>query len=149
VNRHAQTAAIALSYFILALICGKGFGTESAADISEKRILSKRSKDAIVTLTNASGKLTAGENNLCVLFQSLAKPSSADVQLISVDFRLVVGRIQEQPIRADLNREGVGRYCGRVDLGRQYYIPSTYYVSVHYVNETGRKRTTGVYASVK
>jgi hypothetical protein len=63
-----------------------------------------------------------------------------EVQNVSVDFALLVGRIQEKPIKAHLAREEQGRYCGRVDLGKQYHIPPNYYAFLLYADSAGKKK---------
>jgi hypothetical protein len=75
--------------------------------------------------------------------------ASVDVNNVSIDFRLLVGRVVERPIMAQLAAMGTERYCGRIDLGRQYYSPSNYYVSVRYRDVTGKKKSTGLYLSVR
>ena len=94
-----------------------------------------------IILTNDSGKLVANDNSLCVLFQSVGKTTSAEVRNVSVDFRLLVGRIQERTITAELAQDGVGRYCGHVNLGRQFYTPSSYYAFVRYTDATGKENS--------
>jgi hypothetical protein len=128
---------------------GKPLGPERPAHPSEKTIASKRLRTVAITFTNDSGKLTAGENRFCVLFHNLETANSADVQNVTVDFRLLVGKIQEEPITAELTQDGVGRYCGRINIGRQYYAPSNYYVHVRYADATGKKRTVRFYLSVR
>jgi hypothetical protein len=115
----------------------------------EKIIASKQTRSMAIVFTNDSGKLTAGDNNFCVLFQSLETATSADVHNVSVDFRLLVGRIQEIPITAQLTQDGIGRYCGRVNLGRQYYTPSSYYAYVHYADATGKKKTAQLHLTAR
>jgi hypothetical protein len=140
---------IAVCLLLAASAFGKPLGPERPPDLSEKTIASKRVRNVVIEFTNGSGKLTAGENRFCVLFYNLETANSADVQNVRVDFRQQVGKIQEKPITAELTQDGVGRYCGRINLGRQYYSPSNYYVSVRYADATGKKRTVRFYLSVR
>jgi hypothetical protein len=121
----------------------------STIEISEKTIASKRTGSLVITLTNDSGKLTAGVNDFCALFQSRSPATAIDAQEIAVDFRLRVGRILEVPVTAHLSRNSVGRYCGQINLGQQYYRPANYYVLVRYVEVTGKKKSTGLSLAVR
>jgi len=112
-------------------------------------IASKRTRNVEIVLTSDSGKLTGGDNSFCVLFQSVETRDSADVRNVSVDFRQLVGKLQEEPIRATLTQDGVGHYCGEINLGRQYYTPSSYYAFVRYTDATGKQRRARLYVSVK
>lgn len=123
-------------------------GASTAEDVQDKTIASKRSGNLVVVVTNEAGKLTPGENHFCVLFQSISPSTAIDVREVTVDFRLLVGRIEEAPITAHLNSIGAQRFCGRIDLGRQYYRPSNYYVFVRCLEATGKKRSIRLFVSV-
>ena len=123
--------------------------TSSAEGIQEKTIASKRSGNLVVVMTNETGKLTPGENHFCVQFQSISPSTAINIQEASADFRLLVGRIEEAPITAHLSSNGAQNFCGGIDLGRQYYRPANYYVLVHYVEATGKKRSTRLSLAVK
>jgi hypothetical protein len=116
---------------------------------TETAITSKRARDLVITITNADGRLREGDNDFCVLLQKRATREPPDVQDVSVDFTLLVGRIQEQPIRAHLTPDQPGRYCGHVSLGKQYYVPASYYAFVRYTDATGNKRKERLFLSVK
>lgn len=115
----------------------------------EKPVESKRTNGMVVVLASDSGKLTGGENAICVLFQDIATGGPADVQDVKLKFTLRVGRNPGEPIAAQLNRDGPGRYCGHVNLGLQYYDPATYYVEMRYADTTGKKRKLSFWATVK
>lgn len=68
-----------------------------------------------VVLTNDSGKLKPGEDSFCVLFLGLGYAPPVEVNNVSIDFRLLVGRIMERRIAAQLAANGIERYCGRID----------------------------------
>ncbi len=120
-----------------------------AAEIQEKTIATKRAGSMVITLTNETGKLTSGENHFCVLFQSAVPTDAIDIQDVTVDFRLLVGRIEEKPRTAHLSQSGAGRYCGLINLGLQYYSPSSYYAFVRYVDATGKKKSARLFLTVK
>ncbi len=111
-------------------------------------VASKRTKDFVITIIGTEGGLTAGENSLCVNFQNRATQEPVSVSNVTADFRLLVGRIEEQPIKAALVEGQKGQYCGRVDLGKLYYDPSSYYVFVHFTDDRGKKRTQRLFVSV-
>ena len=141
---------MAVSAFFVAFMFGKTLlAAPPAVDAPEKIIASRRIRNAAIVLTNDSGKLTPGENSFCVLFQTKETTSSVEVREVSVAFRLLVGRIEEKPITAQLSQEGVGRYCGRIDLGRQYYQPASYYAFVRYTENTGKKRSVRLSLTVR
>jgi hypothetical protein len=103
-------------------------------------VVSKWTKDLVITITSADGKLRRGENEFCILFQKRDTRDTVDVQNVSIDFALLVGKIHEKPIKPNLAWEQQGRYCGRVELGKQYYIPATYYAFLLHTDSAGKKR---------
>ena len=123
------------------LLCATLARASIGTDGQERTIRSTRAGDLLVTLTNESGKFTADVNRFCVLFQSKNASTAIDIHEVSVDFRLLVGRIQERPLTVHLSPNGFDRFCGDINLGRQYYRPANYYVLVHYSQATGKKRT--------
>jgi hypothetical protein len=116
---------------------------------TERTIASKRTRNVVITITNADGRLRGGDNEFCVLVQKRETRESLDVQNVSVDFTLLVGRIQEVPIKAQLAQDQPGRYCGHVNLGKQYYVPASYYAFVLYTDAGGKKRKVRLFLSVK
>jgi len=119
------------------------------AGATERTIASAQARNLAIVFANDAGKLTGGDNQLCVLFQSREAASAANVEDVSVEFRQLVGKMEEKPITAVLSQDGLGRYCGHVNLGPQYYKPSSYYALVRYVDATGRKRRVRLHVSVK
>jgi len=113
-----------------------------------KPINSQRTNGMTVVVSNESGKFTGGENAVCAIFQDLETGGPVDVQNVSLKFTLRVGRIPGGTIAAQLNRDGQGRYCGHVNLGRQYYNPAKYYVDMHYTDITGKKRNLSFWVTV-
>jgi hypothetical protein len=114
----------------------------------ENAVASKRTKNLVVTITGPDGRLKGGENSFCVVFQKRETGEPVDVQNASVEFTLLVGRIEEKPIRAQLTEEHTGRYCGHVNLGKQYYVPASYYAFVLYTDAVGKKRKTRLFVSI-
>jgi hypothetical protein len=146
-SKMIRTAA---SYLFVMCILGEMFGAASTTvDVSDKTIASKRTGSIVIALTNDTGKLTPGENHFCILFQRGNPAPAGDIGEVSVDFRLLVGRIQEEPITANLDQNGADRYCGRINLGAQYYHPASYYAFVRYVEATGKKRSARLFLTVK
>jgi hypothetical protein len=90
-----------------------------------------------------------GENKFCALFQGVASSQPVEVQNVSVDFTLLVGRIHEVPIKAKLDRERVGHFCGQVNLGKQFYVPASYYALVSYTDANGKNRKKRLFLSVR
>ncbi|HUE56730.1 MAG TPA: hypothetical protein VMO76_12920, partial [Candidatus Udaeobacter sp.] len=68
---------------------------------------------------------------------------------VAAEFSLLVGRIEEKPIVAHLSQKGTGEYCGDIDLGRQYYSPSSYYVFVRYIDPANNKRKKRFFVAVR
>jgi hypothetical protein len=103
-------------------------------------VASKRTRDLVITIANADGRLRGDDNEFCILFQKSDTRESVEAQNVSIDFALLIGRIQEKPIKAHLAREEQGRYCGRVDLGKQYHFPANYYAFLRYADSEGEKK---------
>jgi len=114
-----------------------------------KPIASRRSKDVVMVLMNENGKFTGGDNSLCVEFRNADDSGPVDVRSVSMDFSQLVGRIQQRPIMAQITQDSMGRYLGRVNLGRQYYNPAAYYAVIHYVDLAGKKKKERLLLSVK
>jgi len=114
-----------------------------------KTVAAKMEKNLVVVLTNDSGKLNPGENALCVVIRDSGTGEAADVQNVNIDFSQRVGRIVEDPITARLALESVGRYCGNVNLGRQYYRPMNFNVIIRYMDPAHQKRRAGLSLSVE
>lgn len=112
-------------------------------------ITRKKTKWAVVILSNDSGRLNAGKNKLCLFFRERHDGSPIEIVDLTLDFRLLVGKLEEQPVRANLTMEQAGQYCGTIDLGQLYYEPSSYYATVHYAEAGGTKRKIAFYVSAR
>ena len=82
-----------------------------------------------IELKNNGRPFTGRVNHFCVVF------STPEVHDVRVNFRQLVGKIEEPAIPAVLEDQGSGRFCGTVDLGHLWRDPSTYYVIVHLTND--------------
>ena len=93
--------------------------------------------------------LKATKSQYCALFSRVISGEPMQVDDVSLEFRQQVGRIAGKPVGFSPYEETTGLYCADIDLGKQYYQPSYYYVSVHYTESSGRRRTSRFYFTVK
>ena len=107
---------------------------------SENTIASGRNHGLSISIVNDSGKFAPGSNDFCVQFSKAANAEPVSVKDVVVDFAQQVGRIPEKPTRAHITEGGIGHFCGKVDLGKQYYQPAFYYIFVHYADPSGTRR---------
>lgn len=124
---------------------------QSQAEVqpTERTIAAKRTKDLVITITNREGKLRGGDNDVCVLFEKRETREPVDVENVEIDFVELVGRVQEKAIKTQLQREETGRYCGHIDLGKRYRVPTNYYAFVRYVDSARKKRRLRFFMSAK
>ena len=101
-----------------------------ASQEARTAIASGRARGLSIEVTNENGRLRAGENHLCITFRKTETGALVDARNVVAEFSLLVGKIEEKSIVAHLSQKGTGEYCGEIDLGRQYYSPSSYYVFV-------------------
>jgi hypothetical protein len=101
-------------------------------------IASKRNHGFDISLMSKSGKLAA-KDEYCVLF-STTKGGEPHVEGVFLEFEQQVGKIRESAREFPLSLDSLGRYCGTVDLGKQYYHPAFYYVEVHYTDSSRKRR---------
>lgn len=144
-----KTRRLLLVTILLISIAGTVRPQSSAANAQTKAIASKRTKDMEVVLTSGSGQMKPGENDICAQFRSREPAAHVNIKDVSAGFRLLVGRIEEPPIKIQLFESGSEGYCGRIDLGPQYYKPSSYYVFLQYVDGEGKRHTIRLFLSVK
>jgi hypothetical protein len=139
-----------VSFFVFVMsILGETLATASTdTGIQDKTIESKKNGNLLIRLTNETDKLINGENLICVLFQSTSSARALDIRDVTVDFGLRVGRIQEPPITASLTKNGTDRYCGYVDLEESHYQSASYYTTVRFVEESGRKKSAAFFLTV-
>jgi hypothetical protein len=139
----------AISRSFLFTVFGLALLGSTLVRASERAIAAQRDKDLAIVLTNEPGELHEGNNGFCVLFQRDGTADAADVRDVALNFILVVGRMWQQPRPAFLIQDGVGRYCGTVNLGRLYYSPSNFYVILDYVDVSGNKRSKRFFVAVR
>lgn len=116
---------------------------------TETRIASKQAREVLISITNADGRLHASDDDFCVLFQNRETQKPTDVEDVSVAFAQQVGKIQEAPINVRLTKDRPGRYCGHVNLGKQYYVPASYYAFVSFTDESQRRKKERLFLTVK
>jgi hypothetical protein len=148
-NTHTRvglTTILLAGTFVLAQLL---LADSAAARPTEMTVISKRTKDLVITITSTDGRLKGGKNSLCAMFRKRATQEAVDVQNVSIDFTLLVGKIQEKPVRGQLTKDQVGRYCGQVNLGKQCYVPASYYAFVRYTDAAGKKRKQRFFLSVR
>ena len=132
-----------------ALVVVLSYASPVASQESRTAIASGRARDLSIELSNETGRLRAGENDLCITFRKTETGTLVDVRIVAAEFSLLVGRIEEKPIAAHLSQKRTGEYCGDLDLGRQYYSPSSYYVFVRYIDPANHKRKKRFFVAVK
>jgi hypothetical protein len=116
---------------------------------SGKEVVSGHSHGLTVSIVNDSGKFLAGSNDFCVEFTKTPNATPASVKDVAVEFAQQVGRIRERPIHAQIAEDNPGHFCGKVDLGTQYYQSATYYVFIHYTDISGKKRKYRLFLIVR
>ena len=119
------------------------FGTTTRVCAGQQAIASMQNHGVSISL------LTATKNQYCALFSRVVTGEPMQVDDVSLEFRQQVGRIAGKPVGFSPSEETAGLYCADVDLGKQYYQPSYYYVSVHYTDSSGRRRASRFYLTVK
>jgi len=140
---------VARILILSALVVVLSYASPVASQESRTAIASGRAKDLFIELTNENGRLRAGENNLCIKFQKTETGAHVEVRNVAAEFSLLVGKIEEKPIAAHLSYKGAGEYCGKIDLGRQYYSPSSYYVFLRYIDPANNKRKKRFFVAVR
>ena len=123
--------------------------SQVAVPPTEKMVVLRKVRGSIIEIINAQGRFNGGDNEFCVVFQKKETRAPVDVLNVSVDFVLLVGKIQEQPIKTQLVQDQPGHYCGHVNLGKQYYVPASYYAFIRYTDTDGKKRKERLFLAVK
>ena len=122
---------------------------QSVPAFDEKTVSFKKLKGMVIELTSDSGKLSVGPNNFCIVVRDKNATSAIVVQNVSVDFKLLAGRIHETPVTVQLSRNEDGRYCGIVNLQQQSSRPANYYAFVHFIDSNGKRRTTRFWLTIR
>lgn len=79
-----------------------------------KIIQSRHADDLVVAISNEGGQLTRGPNSFCVEFRKDDKGQMPDVGAVQVDFTMP--DMEGMHAAAQVTRNSMGRYCGRVTL---------------------------------
>jgi hypothetical protein len=116
---------------------------------TEMTVASKRTKDLLISITSSDGKLKGEEVSFCVVFERRGTVQPVDVLNVSVEFRLLGGRIYGKPIQGNVTEVQTGRYCGQVNLRNQYFGPASYYALVRYTIGVGKERKQRLFLSVR
>jgi hypothetical protein len=122
-----------------ALLCvAVVFVAASQVCAGQTTIASKRNHGFDISLMSKSGEL-AEKDEYCALFNT-TKGGKRHVEGVFLEFAQQVGKIRESAQKFPLSLDSLGRYCGKVDLGKQYYQPGFYYVEVHYTDSLRKRR---------
>ena len=116
---------------------------------SEMKAASTRNHELTISIVNDSGRFFAGNNTFCVVITSATNAEPVSVKNVGIEFAQQVGRIQERPTRAQITEGDTGHFCGKVDLGTEYYQPAFYFVFIHYTDVDGKKRKYRLSLSVR
>jgi hypothetical protein len=134
-------------------LCGvfvfAAFDRLHASDKKNASIASGRIHDLSISIVNDSGKFVAGSNTFCAEFTKAANAEPVLVKDVEVEFAQQVGKIRERPTRALITESEVGRFCGNVDLGKQYYQPAFYYVYIRYTDTSGTRKKCNLSFAIK
>ena len=146
----AASSASSLPPSVRAVLClAVILGVASQICEGQTTIAAKRNRDFYVSLLDKSGKLMPGKNEYCASFSRTTGGGPAQVEDVFVDLAQQVGKIRESPRKFPFSMDSVGRYCGTVDFGQQYYQPASYYVIVHYTDSSQKRRTCRFFLTLK
>jgi hypothetical protein len=93
--------------------------------------------------------LKAEKSQYCALFGRVTSDEPMQAVDVSMEFTQQVGRIAEKPASFSASEQVAGLYCAEVDLGKHYYQPSYYHVSVHYTDSSGKRRASQFFLTVR
>ena len=132
----------------LALICL--IGKPAVSLQGRDKPLAAKHKDGIeIELTSENGKIQEGPNRVCALFKDAQSGSAVVIKGIRIAFSLLVGRNHGDPIQATLEQQATGGFCGTVNLGRKYYSPAIYDVTMQSIDASGKNRKVTFRISLK
>lgn len=97
---------------------------------------------------NKSGKLTQ-KGEYCAVFSRTKGGEPIQLQGVFIEFAQQVGKITGRPKKYSLAPDKLGRYCGVINLGKQYYRPAFYYAEVYYSDQLGRRKKCRFLLSLK
>jgi hypothetical protein len=116
-------------------------------------IASKRNHGFDISVMSKSGELAA-KDEYCASFSTTSFSTTksgepAPVESVFLEFAQQVGKIRDSARKFPLSLDSLGRYCGTVDLGKQYYHPAFYYVEVHYTDSLRKRRTCRFFLTLR
>jgi len=115
------------------------FGVAPQVCAGQTTIAAKRNHDLYISLMSESGKLVE-KGGYCALFSKTNGARPAQVENVIIEFAQQVGKVRERASKVPLLPDGHGRYCGEVDLGKQYYDPASYWVGIGYTDSSQKRR---------
>jgi hypothetical protein len=115
------------------------FGVASQVCAGQTTIAAKRYDDLYISLMSQSGKLVE-KGGYCALFSRTNGAGPTQVENVIIEFAQQVGKVRERASKVPLLPDGQGRYCGEVDLGKQYYNPAFYYVGIGYTDRSQKRK---------
>jgi len=124
------------------------FGLATQVCVGQTTIASKRNHDFYVSLMSKSGEL-AKKDDYCALFSRTKDGEPTQAEGVFVEFAEQVGKIRERATKVPLALDNSGRYCGRVNLGKQYYQPDYYYIDIHYIDGSRKRRRCSFFLTLK
>jgi len=128
------------------VLCVVAFVAATQVCAGQTTIASKRIHGFDISLMSKSGELAA-KDEYCASFSASGEPT--DVEGVFLEFAQQVGKIRESGRKFPLALDSLGRYCGTVDLGKQYYHPAFYYVEVHYADSLRKRRTCRFFLTLR
>jgi hypothetical protein len=125
---------LALAFAITAVPC-----------LGQKVIASTQTHGSSISLLNDSGHMTSGKSRYCIRLSDALHGEPMQATSVAIEFRQQVGKITERPSSFTLADESRGLYCAEIDLGKQYYEPSYYYVGIHFTDSSGNIRRSSFF----
>lgn len=113
------------------------------SNLSEKVIAAKVVKNSVVVVTSPYGRLSPGENKICVAVRDAITGNAVAVRSARMEFSLHVGKILQKPIKAKLAEDSTGRSCGYINLGHPYYAPANFHAEIRYADIEKKERKVG------
>jgi hypothetical protein len=119
------------------------FGTATGVCAGQEAIASTQSHGVSISF------IEARKGQYCALLSQAMSGEPLQAANVSMEFTQQVGRIAGRPVSFSPSEETAGLYCADVDLGKQYYQPSYYYVRVYYADSSGKRRAARFYLTMK
>jgi len=147
-QRKAASSVSSLLPGMCGVLCVVAFVAATQVCAGQTTIASKRNHGFDISLMSKSGALAA-KDEYCASFSTTKSVEPAHVEGVFLEFAQQVGKIRETARKFPLALDSLGRYCGTVDLGKQYYHPAFYYVEVHYADSLRKRRTCRFFLTLR